>query len=1451
MFHPFDEAFSTGAFSALMGWIDIGDQKAIDTAKFIMELNEVYAAISNTIFTLFDHLALTKESLTDLLFKVLNRQSAINNVAFAAALNHTAGPMDMESIPFLKIENDDGEPVSLAASHEVLVDATAELIRLSQLWVPRVPLNDQPMEDVDPMIDLLKRAWVGANTIDNLRDNILDRLLYDQYYVEWTGERSVRIVGQAQAVDKIREVGGVRNSFHKHAARSGFRKAFEGFEYKRTGLGFGEVIRGQGRLVLEETNDDTYYVEAQSMLMTYHPYLATMSLTYFDNLSLADLATVFAFLLGLFRTKSDDVNDDLSSVPTPAWIERGELVTALAICSKIDEVKIEKLIECLIAEKINPYFWKTPFYAVGTKLYFALPTLVIPNHDLYYDWWLGMEQLSFDFQTRAFRDFVAQSMHDRESDNYSMELLEEGEDMESPLLRYSLIYRLRNRILLLEIATFPQPVKYAEHSDVLQVLNSAASRAKKARDFILEKKVSLVGDRKVLVAVLTTYPTYSGLTMNDVPVLDEHLLMNYLITGESVKAAIHFSTSSIASRPIARFSYYENEQEFNNNLAGFLRSPYPVKMIFDNLVIVNQNFTPVSSNMRITVDLVDRLDPHDITADKIELVDQLLTYVYYREPDEPETERIEKTVQYHFSLLLHKMAFSPYVPQEERWGTINALLKGKRVGNEQLMEYLLHTGVSTPVTLVKPKSNFEPVSPDDEVVGLFRRLMASLGENIQLVDFKIADIFNEAEEKQLISLAMDAINEYSYRRIDEDDIKLLSIYLVILYGFLDRHNLRNLFYSACSNVIELLNNEYHYQKARDLAEEILLLSIRDKNQAYAWEVLFDCYLQQNSFVEAAFYGCLFFASLGNGVEVDFFLYKRGLFTLLKFFRNFGYNEIFYFAYVQIEKLELGAKEKVQFDAVYYSVKFQELAKNNEAMDNLYPYLDEHREMFEQFGTRMVIPWLALLYNLKRLKDIGLYHTAYDLDGFINRLEKDCDSATAAEIQTKILGSIGQTKEQFLGFLMNAFETRSAADMANEIRNLTVPADVLVRESLANGDLNGILLSSLVLSDQTFVYRETKVTGERVRLIKEKDREMEDRLTNYKEYLLSSISLRAGQLLVWVFKYDQKEACLFIDAEKRISVSSFESPIHRDLLEWTKSISRFYFNQKDLPLVEYDLTAQENDYKQTLTFFSKTRLDYPGDFDELLVCTSTELAKMPHNLWVGKKDFIAAQKPVANVISLEYFARYSALVPIPVSFRMEAWIPTDDGNSQISWGYDLLFEEMEKYHVSIHTKRYPDRPLQGDINVFLAHGIRESLGFKFVRSGDRTDTSIIHPSGVFGVGTIAILFICNTGSAEDALYANQIISFSADLLKSGYKAVISSFWPYDVTMCRRWFTAFMGSLVGGSIVNMAVFQANSQLAVYDEEASQAFYAPAGRFAMHLYGNPNIQLEKSNGGRVVVN
>jgi hypothetical protein len=151
-----------------------------------------------------------------------------------------------------------------------------------------------------------------------------------------------------------------------------------------------------------------------------------------------------------------------------------------------------------------------------------------------------------------------------------------------------------------------------------------------------------------------------------------------------------------------------------------------------------------------------------------------------------------------------------------------------------------------------------------------------------------------------------------------------------------------------------------------------------------------------------------------------------------------------------------------------------------------------------------------------------------------------------------------------------------------------------------------------------------------------------------------------------------------------------------------------------------------------------------------------------------------------------------------------------------------------------------RKITTDVNIFLAHGQADRMGFKGVYSNPHKFHPIFYPKSVFGRGEVAILFICHSGSSKEQVYSNNIVSLAGELLKGGYQAVVAPFWPLDVTITGIWLKEFLTVFRKGFTVNEAVHLANNKLKEYDTETGYQFFAPQGRLAMHLYGNPNIKV-----------
>jgi len=440
--------------------------------------------------------------------------------------------------------------------------------------------------------------------------------------------------------------------------------------------------------------------------------------------------------------------------------------------------------------------------------------------------------------------------------------------------------------------------------------------------------------------------------------------------------------------------------------------------------------------------------------------------------------------------------------------------------------------------------------------------------------------------------------------------------------------------------------------------------------------------------------------------------------------------------------------------------------------------------------------------------------------------------------------------------MNTFQTRSVRDFVHDAQHLNIMASFLLPVSISQNDIDGILLTGLVINDQSLSFVETNLKfGAVVPVSVPENFELKNRLNNYKYYLLANLNLSSKQCLIWLFENMGKIFCLILDSNKEFNlypIPNWELSKSNRLL---RRIGSFSFNAKkdhngnakcqfSNPKGEHDYNdlIQKEDYENLLKELSFTKLPIELKAEEILIYSSIEMANFPHNLIEVQNDFVAAKKSICNVITIERFIENHQRVNLEMGYSISSWIPTDDQEPTISWGFDILNPILTYINAKTYTTTYPSEPIATDLNIFLAHGVTDRSGFKAVYSNHADKKGIVYPYSVFGTGKVAILFICNSGSSHNSIYSNSVVSFTSELLKSGYEAVIAPFWSFDVTMSGIWLREFLNNFNLGNSINRSVFLANKKLTEYDESTSSFFKAPAGCLAMHLYGNPNVFVEE---------
>lgn len=1413
--------------------------------EFIKNSNETYIELSSNIFIAFDNLQLHPNDLRVKFFSLANKFFLDTHPQLIEQLKESKLAIEAERSAFYKYTDSSGNKINAEFVAEVGGDILSMLIRLSNTWEQQSSVTSfKEIEDIEEELQgkLFSIAWLSANLIHNIKGAAFDMIAHENGIVNIEDEGlKFKIETGLKGVHFLKNAGLLRISSNITEWYIPMLNFYSKSQAKRKTV---SSIRFESGIIKLNWSDSTNFyalTKAQTAVLLFHPHFEKEKLSYFEDQTLLDLVEILVLIEEVAQKISmDNLLDfkELSLNEVPIRIEENHLVDYLTSCSNKSKSIVKRVLDSLIVNEPDFYFWRAPLYRQGDFIIIPLPVMVAPNHNLIIDRWINLSNYSENLRNKMFKEYVISELFNHEKHQFHFEQLStENIDNKSAEFDTSILIETLDWQLLIEVVTYDFPIESQEVGNTINHFGKAVERV--ANKW---KKISpFYNTKPIIPLVLTNYPLLSGMVINQVGVVDLTLLNNYVFVGEYRRVSLAYDSKNPVTTDAITFPYYKSEQEFNENLIGFLQNPPPIYLLTQRFCWKEVPISPESIKPFTVVEFVDHIDEGEFLDIQINNLTHAINVEYFAEPDSDSRKILDASIEFSLSSIFHQLAHAPYESLDKRIDAYHTLTKTKRVGFAHLMYFINQSLGKLSEKKVSEVKVFESVKYKiEEVFQTLKEKGQNQPQEIRLSQFQFQDSFTSEQELQIISLSLDILTQLGSRKFNDNEIQDFLIQIVFMKGLMHKHDIKREFYIACSNFVSTLNFNHKYQRARDFGEEVLVTSMNNREPHYGWGILFRCFVEQKNQFESAIYGCIFLASLNGLPKLTYEHYLDSFNDSLKFFRNFRFSKLAKNVYEFLKDSPLSEYDEQKVNLTYFNSLLQGASKSPSSLDEAIDYLESKLDMIVKFGEKGVSPWLVFLYNIKRLIHSDIIEYKRDFSTALNKLENELDSKILHDLQAMLFGHGLDIKKTFIEALSNINETRSDQDYIYEIKQLGAVVEQLVRKSISPVDFDGLFLSGFVLNDQSQVFENIYFdAGTVTPFNKQKDSKFEQRLHNYSRYIIENIKVKDGQLFVWLFDHFNDVFCISIDSGKELKLHQLPKWNLESMDSWTANLSTFYFNSQKKNY--YDITEQESDYQKLIEELNFTELVIDATFDELLVTTSIEVSSFPINLIIQESNFIASSKPVSNVISTEWFIQYGRDEKIKNNWTSSAWIPITDGDGTVNWGYDKIEPILSKLGTKIHTSHYPNSIIDSDINFFLAHGELDSSGFKAIYTNDEGESAIVYPKEVFGSGTIAVLFICNSGSSKDELYSNSISSFSMQLLKYGYKAVIAPFWPFDVSISPIWLEEFLSVFKCGLSLSEAVFMANHEISKYNEITSSSFYAPQGRLVMHLYGNPNISVE----------
>ena len=338
--------------------------------------------------------------------------------------------------------------------------------------------------------------------------------------------------------------------------------------------------------------------------------------------------------------------------------------------------------------------------------------------------------------------------------------------------------------------------------------------------------------------------------------------------------------------------------------------------------------------------------------------------------------------------------------------------------------------------------------------------------------------------------------------------------LVVLKGLLDKLGETTLFYFVVSMFLDRLNSSEYFQAARDVTEEIILTSYKDNCPELGFLCSYHCYSRQES-IHAAIFSAnigLYVLIQNKRLLLDKYV-QEIIWETIKCFRNIKMHPLVIQIYEKIPKnLCFTDYERRSIDHAYYSSLL--MSKADFLPEKVLNYLHKEREGIFNAGQTEALPWLLIMHNIKRLYpnvDFSPTGLGYYLNVFEAIVPKDVYKKYADIIK----GTSKNTKEYLKSSLIKLNETRNKSDIVYDISHALTIANRQIEDSFKCGDEEAILLSMILKSDFSLLFR-SKETAE-FRPFELPNSDLSEAFSLYagREKLFDELRLSENQLIAWL------------------------------------------------------------------------------------------------------------------------------------------------------------------------------------------------------------------------------------------------------------------------------------------------------------------------------------------------
>jgi hypothetical protein len=379
------------------------------------------------------------------------------------------------------------------------------------------------------------------------------------------------------------------------------------------------------KLAKREDKDSFINVlQIYSQVNVYYPFLKDVNLPNFTELSLNKLLVLFSELQNLvnkafeLKIENDKINGISDLHKFSYGIKINDLRKYLASKTKFSDKQINEFIKLLEYSTGRDDLWKKPF--VKQQNCYLFPLIAIRNPQIIYliDEWIEAGGLSLDYRGPLFENYIKNALtNELNKKNFFFKIPQRKKfsDRNGNKEEIDLILITKKSVLIAEVKCIKYPMNSRSRHDAINRLQKGAAQVNRKTNYLLanqkafEEDIGDIENKEIVKAVITNYPTFSGLELEGVPIIDFFLLETYINPGQLVLKAMISSNTNTKIFSLGKDSktikFYANEDEFSSNLRHYLENPPAVRSLFPQFELKDCQVSLEEATFQIYVQIAD------------------------------------------------------------------------------------------------------------------------------------------------------------------------------------------------------------------------------------------------------------------------------------------------------------------------------------------------------------------------------------------------------------------------------------------------------------------------------------------------------------------------------------------------------------------------------------------------------------------------------------------------------------------------------------------------------------------------------------------------------------------------------------------------------------------------------------------------------------------------------